>query len=75
MLSECLIWIPSETLIGFWAIFGVLMVIVILLAAGPLFFVISLVRAASGPTGSGAGRAVEEVRRVSRTSSAGSTRS
>ena len=36
---------PLGNPIGFWAIFGVLTIIVILLAAGPLFFVISLVRA------------------------------
>jgi hypothetical protein len=39
---------PLGNPIGFWAIFGVLTVIVILLAAGPLFYLVSLVRAARG---------------------------
>ena len=37
---------PLGNPVGFWAIFGVLIVIVILLAAGPLFYLVSLVRAA-----------------------------
>ena len=37
---------PLGNPIGFWAIFGVLIVIVILLALGPFFYMLSLVRAA-----------------------------
>ena len=36
---------PLGNPVGFWAIFGVLIVIVILLAAGPFFYMLSLVRA------------------------------
>jgi len=37
---------PLGNPVGFWAIFGVLIVIVILLAMGPFFYLLSLVRAA-----------------------------
>jgi hypothetical protein len=37
---------PLGNPVGFWAIFGVLIVIVILLALGPFVYLLSLVRAA-----------------------------
>ena len=39
---------PIGNPVGFWAIFGVLIVIVTLLAAGPFFYMLSLVRANRG---------------------------
>ena len=39
---------PLGNPVGFWAVFGVLAIIVILLAAGPLFFVLSLLRSSRG---------------------------
>jgi hypothetical protein len=39
---------PLENPVGFWAMFGVLAIIVILLAVGPLFFIVSVVRANRG---------------------------
>jgi hypothetical protein len=39
---------PLGNPVGFWAIFGVLIVIVILLAVGPFFYMLSLVRANRG---------------------------
>ncbi len=76
MLSECLNMDPLGNPIGFWAIFGVLIVIVILLAAGPLFYLVSLVRAArrDRPDPEQAARA-RTSSTPSRRSSVGSTRS